>query len=127
MTIECRRGGPNAPWEEVGITTASPWFDKRPLLDPARPEVRENRLRYWDKGEANGDWTVVSKITVSPQAASSRRGKVAARCHLRFLRIVFLPKLRSGLVGAVSGFRILPVADALNPGRSAEELEVLRA
>lgn len=66
VVIESRIGGQDAPWEEIGITTASPRFDKRPLRDPERPEVREYRLRFWDKGEANGDWTVVSKITVSP-------------------------------------------------------------
>ena len=66
VVIESRRGGPEAPWEEVGITTASPWFDRRPLLVAGQPEVREYRLRFWDKGAGHGDWTDVSRITVSP-------------------------------------------------------------
>lgn len=64
--IESRRGGQEAPWEHVGVTTASPWFDRRPLLVADQPEVREYRLRFWDKGEPNGEWTAVSRATVSP-------------------------------------------------------------
>ena len=30
------------------------------------PEVREYRMRFWDKGMPNGDWTDVVKVTVSP-------------------------------------------------------------
>jgi hypothetical protein len=66
VQAQCRRGAPDAPWEDVGVTTASPWLDKRPLLVAGQPEVREYRLRFWDKGEGNGEWTDVSKITVSP-------------------------------------------------------------
>ena len=29
-------------------------------------EVREYRMRFWDKGTPNGDWTDVVKVTVSP-------------------------------------------------------------
>jgi hypothetical protein len=28
--------------------------------------VREYRMRFWNKGTANGDWTDVAKVTVSP-------------------------------------------------------------
>jgi len=31
-----------------------------------QPEVREYRLRFWDAGEENGDWTNVASTTVSP-------------------------------------------------------------
>ena len=63
---ESRRGGPNAPWEFLCIDTESPYEDERPLLVPGQPEVREYRVRYWDKGTPNGDWTDVVKVTVSP-------------------------------------------------------------
>lgn len=33
---------------------------------PAGPEVREYRMRYWDKGTPNDDWTDISKVTVAP-------------------------------------------------------------
>jgi hypothetical protein len=36
------------------------------LLVATQPEVREYRLRFWDKGTPNGDWCDVVKITVSP-------------------------------------------------------------
>ena len=41
-------------------------LDERPLLVPGTPEVREYRMRFWDKGTPNGDWTDVVKVTVSP-------------------------------------------------------------
>ncbi len=48
------------------IDTESPYMDERPLLVAATPEVREYRMRFWDKGTPNGDWTDVVKVTVSP-------------------------------------------------------------
>jgi hypothetical protein len=62
--IEGRRG--TGAWEFLGIDTESPYMDERPLLAPAQPEVREYRMRFWDKGTPNGDWTDVVKVTVSP-------------------------------------------------------------
>jgi hypothetical protein len=41
-------------------------MDERPLLVAGTPEVREYRMRFWDKGTPNGDWTDVTKVTVSP-------------------------------------------------------------
>ena len=41
-------------------------MDERPLLAAGTPEVREYRMRFWDKGTPNGDWTDVVKVTVSP-------------------------------------------------------------
>ncbi len=66
ILLECRRGGPNAPFETLGIDTASPYQDERPLLVAGQPEIREYRARFWDKGTPNGDWTDVIKVTVSP-------------------------------------------------------------
>lgn len=62
--IESRRG--TGAWEFLSIDTESPYMDERPLLVAATPEVREYRMRFWDKGTPNGDWTDVVKITVSP-------------------------------------------------------------
>jgi len=64
--IESRRGGPSAAWDFLGIDSASPYEDARPLLVAGQPEVREYRMRFWDKGTPNGDWTDVQKETVSP-------------------------------------------------------------
>ena len=63
--IESRRG-PNAAWEFLGIDTESPYMDERPLLVATTPEVREYRVRFWDKGTPNGDWCDVGRVTVAP-------------------------------------------------------------
>jgi hypothetical protein len=62
--IESKRGTGN--WEFVAIDTEKPYTDDRPLSNPAQPEVREYRLRFWDKGTPNGPWSEVQKITVAP-------------------------------------------------------------
>lgn len=62
--IESRRG--TGAWEFLGIDTESPYVDERPLLVATQPEVREYRMRFWDKGTPNGDWTDTVKVTVSP-------------------------------------------------------------
>ena len=62
--LESKRG--TGTWEFIGIDTESPYMDERPLLSPGQPEVREYRLRYWDKGTPNGEWTASVKITVAP-------------------------------------------------------------
>ena len=62
--IESRRNA--GAWEFLGIDSESPYMDERALLTPATPEVREYRMRFWDKGTPNGDWTDVAKVTVSP-------------------------------------------------------------
>jgi len=57
----------NAGVEEVlGIDTASPYLDERPLLVAGAPEIREFRMRFWDDGAPVGDWTPWQKVTVSP-------------------------------------------------------------
>jgi hypothetical protein len=63
--IESRRGAAGV-WEMLTIDTESPYLDERPLLDPNVPENREYRMRFWDKGTPNGDWTDVASVTVSP-------------------------------------------------------------
>jgi hypothetical protein len=62
--IESRRG--TGAWEFQAIDTENPYMDERPLLQAGTPEVREYRMRFWDKGTPNGDWTDVVKVTVSP-------------------------------------------------------------
>jgi len=62
--IEGRRG--TGAWEFLAIDTESPYIDECPLLAAGTPEVREYRMRFWDKGTPNGDWTDVVKVTVSP-------------------------------------------------------------
>ena len=64
--IESKRGAANAPWEFIGIDTESPYMDERPLLVATTLEVREYRVRFWDKGTPNGDWCDVGKVTVAP-------------------------------------------------------------
>lgn len=61
--IECQRG--TGAWEFVAVDSESPYLDERPLLVPGTPEVRKYRLRYWDKGTPNGDWSDVASITVA--------------------------------------------------------------
>lgn len=64
VTIESRRGA--GAWEFLAIDTESPYDDERPLLVAGQPEIREYRMRFWDKGTPNGEWTDVVSITVSP-------------------------------------------------------------
>jgi len=48
----------------LGADNSKPHYDTRPLIDPNLPEVREYRLRWWDKGEPNGEFGPVQKIVV---------------------------------------------------------------
>ena len=65
VTIESRRGA-EENFSFLGNDTSRPFVDDRPLLVPGQPEVRAYRLRFWDKGEANGEWTDTGDITVGP-------------------------------------------------------------
>jgi hypothetical protein len=60
--IESRRNGGH--WEFLAIDTVKPYIDDRPLLTPGAAETREYRLRWWDKGEANGEWSPVQQVAV---------------------------------------------------------------
>ena len=53
-------------WVFLAIDTEVPYLDDRPLAVAGTPEVRHYRLRYWDKGIANGDWSDVAAVTVGP-------------------------------------------------------------
>lgn len=64
VSVESRHNG--GAWEAIGIAMVKPWYDERPLLVADTPEVREYRLRWWDKGEANGEHSAVQKVTVGP-------------------------------------------------------------
>lgn len=63
VAVYSKRG--SGGWELLGIDTGSPYEDERPLLVPGQPEVREYKLRFWDDGEENGNWTDVASATVS--------------------------------------------------------------
>ncbi|MBL9117357.1 MAG: hypothetical protein JNJ83_20280 [Verrucomicrobiaceae bacterium] len=62
VAIYSRRG--NGEWVLLGIDSESPYLDERPLLVPGQPEVREYRMRYWEGGTEQGEWTAVQSITV---------------------------------------------------------------
>lgn len=69
----CKHGGVyiesrlyNGTWQFLAIDNAKPHIDDRPLQTPNTPEVREYRMRWWDKGEAHGEWSPVQTITVIP-------------------------------------------------------------
>ena len=60
--IESRRNG--GAWEFLAIDTEKPYIDNRPLLVSGHAETREYRMRFWDGGEPNGDWTPVQKVSI---------------------------------------------------------------
>ncbi|MEQ1752012.1 MAG: hypothetical protein ABL974_21505 [Prosthecobacter sp.] len=62
--IESRRAG--GDWEQTRIHMASVFEDKRPLLIPGQPELRDYRLRYFENGLPTGDWTAVATVMVGP-------------------------------------------------------------
>ncbi len=64
LHIESRRGG--GDWEKLGLTSRIRFTDARPLLDPARPEIREYRVRYYEGNGPTGEWSNVVKVTLSP-------------------------------------------------------------
>ena len=64
VSIEGRRN--QGDWEFLAISMLKPWLDTRALLNPLLPEIREYRLRFWDKGDANGEHTAVQRVTVGP-------------------------------------------------------------
>lgn len=62
--IECRLYGEEFTF--LAIDNTKPHIDARPLRDPKVPEIREYRMRWWDKGEPNGIWSPVQSIHVLP-------------------------------------------------------------
>ncbi len=59
--IESRVNG--GAWVPLGVDSESPYTDNRPLLVPLAAETREYRVRYWDKGTPNGNFTPAIKVT----------------------------------------------------------------
>ena len=64
VSIDSRRN--NGDWEFLAVAMLKPYLDSRPLLDPLLPETREYRLRYWDKGDPNGEHSAVQRVNVGP-------------------------------------------------------------
>jgi hypothetical protein len=48
----------------LAVDMVTPYIDNQPLLVANTPETREYRMSFWDAGEANGDWTAVTKVMV---------------------------------------------------------------
>lgn len=65
VAIDSRRGGEEG-FSFLANDTSRPFLDVRPLLVPGVPEVREYRLRFWDRGVANGEWSETADVTVGP-------------------------------------------------------------
>ncbi len=64
ILIQSRCGG--GGWEDLAVCTGSVYEDKRPLLTPGQPELRDYRLCYWGSGVPFGEWTDVTTVNVGP-------------------------------------------------------------
>ncbi len=53
-------------WVEIGIAMVKPWYDERELETTNTAEVREYRLRWWDKGFAHEDYSPLQRVTIGP-------------------------------------------------------------
>ncbi len=62
VAIETRSNG--GEWGLLGHYTQKPVYDDRPLAVPGTPESRDYRMRWWDKDEANGEWSAVQTVLV---------------------------------------------------------------
>ena len=58
--IDCRRN--TGPWEFIAIAMLKPYYDERALLDSDLSEIREYRLRWWDKSVAHGEWSNIQSV-----------------------------------------------------------------
>lgn len=65
ILVQSRRGG-SLEWEMLGIDTASPYLDERPLLVAGTPEVREYRLQFYDDSAPSSAFTDPQSVTVTP-------------------------------------------------------------
>ncbi len=65
VAIHSRRGT-EADFTVLAVSSTSPYEDERPLLVPGQPEVRYYKMRFWDSGSENGEWSDVASVTVSP-------------------------------------------------------------
>jgi hypothetical protein len=57
--IETRTNG--GDWVFLAIDTVKPYLDERPLAAGNSHETREYRLRWWDKSEPHGEWSLMQK------------------------------------------------------------------
>ncbi len=64
LFVEGRRGG--GGWEQLAITLNSSFTDRRPLLVPGQPEIREYRACFYADNVPAGEWSPVVTVTVSP-------------------------------------------------------------
>jgi hypothetical protein len=62
IRIESRTNG--GDWTFLAIDTVKPYYDEHPLAPGNTHETREYRLRWWDKSEANGEWSAVQKAVL---------------------------------------------------------------
>jgi hypothetical protein len=60
--IESRTNGND--WAFLAIDTVKPYLDERPLAEGNSHETREYRLRWWDKSQAHGEWSVMQKVVL---------------------------------------------------------------
>ena len=51
-------------WTFLAVHTVQPFLDERPISQGLSYEVREYRLRWWDKSVAHGEWSAIQKIAV---------------------------------------------------------------
>ena len=65
------------PWFFIAIDNAKPHLYEYVLPDTNVPVVFEVRMRWWDKGEAHGEWSPVKSILMIPRksARASRVGE----------------------------------------------------
>lgn len=64
VQVMSRRGG--GDWEKLDVFTRARFVDKRPLLAPGTPEVREYQLCFFEDDKPSGQWSPVYSATVSP-------------------------------------------------------------
>jgi hypothetical protein len=64
VAVEYRVNG--GIWVEIGIAMVKPWYDECELETPNNAEVREYRLRWWDKGFAHEDYSPLQRVTIGP-------------------------------------------------------------
>lgn len=62
VAIDSRVAG--GAWQFLASATQKPTYDERPLATPQVPEIRDYRLRWWDKDQANGEWSAVQTVLV---------------------------------------------------------------
>ena len=54
----------NGLWLPLDHFTQKTVYDERPLAIPGTPESRDYRMRWWDKDQANGEWSAVQTVLV---------------------------------------------------------------